>query len=295
MDSPKISVVIPSYRSRDTIGAALECIRRQRKIALLETLVVDSSGDGTGEWIGRNYPDVRVISSPVRLWSAAARNRGAEAAAGSVLAFLDTDARAAPDWLATLYDKLMKDPSIGAIGGAVGTRATVSLPELLLHWIEFSEFLPGLPSGFRSHLPSCNLLVRRDDFLQSGGFDESFRMLEDWVFCDRMEGGKYFDSRTSVIHRGRTEWNRVLSHLRSLGYWSGLYRSTRAVEGAWLADFPAASAALPLLRWWRILRRASRSSPVTGLAVLILSPFLWLGLAHWTFGFYRGLRSGEPE
>ncbi len=295
MDAGRISVVIPSYRSRDTIGQTLESVQRQRQIVPLEVLVVDSSGDRMGEWISQHYPRVKVISSPVQLWPGAARNRGAQLARGSLLAFLDADAAPAPHWLVTLVGKMEEDSKIRMIGAAVAHPAAVTVAQRLLHWIEFSEFLPELSSGWRPYLPSCNLLVRRDDFQQWGGFSEAFAMCEDLILCAALEGGKYFEASTSVVHRRKGRWPATRAHLRALGYWSGFYRKTYLARGAWLAAFPLASAGLPFLRWWKILGRVFRSSLVNGLTLLTLSPLLWLGLVHWTLGFYRGLRSDRPE
>ena len=295
MDAARISVVIPSYRSQETIGETLESVRRQRRVMPQEVLVVDSSDDGTDEWIRQRYPTVRVISSPARLWPGAARNRGAAVARGSLLAFLDADAVAHPDWLERLVGKMGEDPSIRMIGGAVAHPVAASVAQQLLHWIEFSEFLPELPSGWRPYLPSCNLLVRRDDFQGWGGFTESFAMCEDLILCASLQGGKYFEASAFVVHGRQGRWKDTRSHLRALGYWSGLYRQIHPSQGAWLAAFPLASAGLPLVRWWRILGRGFRTSLVKGLTLLALSPLLWLGLVDWTRGFYRGLRSARPE
>ena len=283
-----ISFVIPSYRSRDTIMTTLDSIRNQDASLSMEILVVDSSGDDTEAWIKEHYPEVEVISSPSRLFPGAARNLGAKRSRGDYLAFVDADAFPEPGWLETLYSKLTSTPPIEMLGGAIAEAGSGSLAARVLHWIEFSEFLPGLRSDFRPALSSSNLLIRRKEFLPSGGFNPRFAMAEDLVFCQKLTGKIYFESSTRVLHQHRSDWLAVLGHLRELGYWSGLCRRTHAAESTWLRTVPLLSFGLPLLRSARIISRVFHSDLKQGLVALIYLPFLLLGLSLWTVGFYRG-------
>ncbi|HXK61555.1 MAG TPA: glycosyltransferase [Acidobacteriota bacterium] len=288
---PEISFVVPSYKSRETIQATIESIYAQRTGSSFEVIVVDSSGDDTADWLQTLHPALRVIRSDTRLFAGAARNLGARESTGLLLAFLDADAVAHPDWLESLLATLDAHPEISLIGGAIANANPETTASRILHWIEFSEYLPGLPSGFREALSSSNLLVRRDLFLDRGGFDENYGMAEDLLLCRRWREGLFFEGKAQVAHKHRCSWKKVLAHLWSLGFWSGRYRAANQVAaGAWLRKVPFLCFGLPLLRTPRILSRLFRSSGRDGLRGMLLSPALILALFYWTKGFYRGIK-----
>jgi cellulose synthase/poly-beta-1,6-N-acetylglucosamine synthase-like glycosyltransferase len=103
----------------------------------------------------------------------AARNTGAELARGEVLAFLDDDATAAPDWLERLiapYD----DERVGAVGGAPLPVFEVRRPRwfpLEFDWV-FGCAYRGLPLARAplEHLIGANMSARRSALREVGGF-----------------------------------------------------------------------------------------------------------------------------
>ncbi len=268
-----VSVVIPCYRSFETLAATLNSLRCQETPLGVQITVVDSSGDGTVTGATKNFPEVRMISSPSRLFPGAARNLGARESDGSYLAFLDADAVAEPCWLHTLYSRLRETPSARMIGGAIANGNPGSLGSRVLHWIEFSEFLPGLPSGFLVSLSSSNLLIRREDFVSCGGFAEEYAMAEDLILSQRLAGGLYFASSTHILHHHRSSLATVREHLYQLGYWSGRFRLQHTAPASWLRRAPFLSFALPILRAVRITGRICRSSRKEGAKALLYLPF----------------------
>ncbi|RPI28322.1 MAG: glycosyltransferase [Acidobacteria bacterium] len=290
---PDVCFVVPSYKSRATIRATLDSIFAQQTDKSVEALVVESSGDDTADWLGKLYPQLQVVKSKQRLFAGAARNLGARRARADLMAFLDADAVAAPDWLQTLLATFSVRPDLSLIGGAVANANPDSLSGLILYWLEFSEYLPGLPSGPRAALSSSNLLLRREEFLARGGFDENYGMAEDLLLCRQWQSGFHFEGRAVIRHRQRTGWHNVRLHLTDLGYWSGRYRASHQTSGSWLRAFPALSYALPFLRAPRILLRLWRSSWQDGLRGIVLFPAVIWGLFCWARGFQKGLRSGN--
>lgn len=82
-----------------------------------EILIVDN---GTGDPAPRRIADefeARIVLEPIEGLSRA-RNAGAVAARGDLIAFIDDDATAVPDWL-THHSELMEDPAIVATTGRV--------------------------------------------------------------------------------------------------------------------------------------------------------------------------------
>ena len=96
-----ISVVIATHNQQERLRLVLAGLRGQTAPAVrFEVVVVDDGcSDGTAEMLDEvsRQMDLKVV----RLWPGRcrARNRGVEAAAGELVAFLDGDALPHPQWL----------------------------------------------------------------------------------------------------------------------------------------------------------------------------------------------------
>jgi GT2 family glycosyltransferase len=105
-----------------------------------------------------------------------ARNSGIEAAVGSIIGFLDDDARATENWLATLLEPLA-DASVAAVGGSArpvwpqGVEPRQLGPEL--YWIVGCSYR-GLPTDTADvrNVIGCSMAFRRESLVHLGGFDE---------------------------------------------------------------------------------------------------------------------------
>jgi glycosyltransferase involved in cell wall biosynthesis len=102
-----------------------------------------------------------------------ARNSAAEVARGDVLAFLDDDAAADPDWLKFLLAPY-EDPTAVAVGGAPLPAFETSRPAWFppnFDWV-FGCAYEGLPRELSplGHLIGANMSVRRSVFETIGGF-----------------------------------------------------------------------------------------------------------------------------
>ena len=109
-----ISIVVPAYDAEATLGACLEALGAQEGIAEHEVIVVDDgSTDATAELARR--AGAAVISQG-HAGAAAARNRGAAAAHGSLLLFTDADCVPAAGWAAEM-SRPFADPSVAGVKG----------------------------------------------------------------------------------------------------------------------------------------------------------------------------------
>ncbi|EAW35723.1 glycosyltransferase family 2 protein [Lyngbya sp. PCC 8106] len=87
-----VSVIIPTYNRLTMLKEALTSILSQDYQEKVEVIVVDdNSGDGTSEFIAREYPDIHLITLNENVGCPAARNLGINQAKGRYIAFLDSD------------------------------------------------------------------------------------------------------------------------------------------------------------------------------------------------------------
>jgi glycosyltransferase involved in cell wall biosynthesis len=287
--NPEISFVIPSYRSRTTIESTVASILSQKAASPCELIIVESGGDEEAAGLTQLFPAVTILNSKGRLYPGAARNAGARLGSGTFLAFVDADVTLPPAWLEALLAKMSAAPLIEAIAAPVANANPEELPSRILHWVEFSEYLPGQLSGFRPALSSSNLLLRRETFWKAAGFAEHLAMGEDLLFSQKLPNGLYLETSLAVLHRHRSDWRLVCAHLRQLGYWSGLHRRHHKSSGDWLRHVPILSFGLPGLRSLRILRRVIRSDWRSGLRAVGRTPWIVTALLYWASGFRQGL------
>jgi len=175
-----VSFIVPALNEAALLSRCLGSIRRLRRptvVSDVEILVVDTGSRDATPAIAAEY-GARVLSQPgARV--AAARNAGARAAAGQVLAFVDADCELHSEWLCCGCEHLTA-PGIAAVGtGAAPPAAGASWVER--HWHRIGYAASTAPYTYVDWLPTFNLLVWRDAFDEVGGFDERLVTCED---CD---------------------------------------------------------------------------------------------------------------
>jgi glycosyltransferase involved in cell wall biosynthesis len=108
---PSVSVVIPacSMDRWDNLREAVASVRAQT-VQVLETVVVIDHHPGLIAKAASELPGVTVIANAGIRGASGARNTGAAASRGEMLAFLDDDAIASPNWLESLLQHF-KDPN----------------------------------------------------------------------------------------------------------------------------------------------------------------------------------------
>ncbi len=204
-----ISIIIPALNEERMIGRCLESLA---KLAFsrdrFEVLVVDNGSQDKTLAIAESFQgrlSVKILQKTnVRI--SALRNLGARAAAGDILAFLDADCLAPEDWLDRIFELAHADRA-GVLG------AHYLLPEDST-WVgrTWHRYQEAPKSGDVSHVPAGDLIMRREDFLKLGGFDESIQTNEDYELCERTrKAGMQVRAfpRIGVVHLGTAQSLRV--------------------------------------------------------------------------------------
>ncbi|MEY4242986.1 MAG: hypothetical protein RLZZ245_571 [Verrucomicrobiota bacterium] len=213
-----VSVIVCTRNGKSRIGSCLEAIR-QLEGGHFETLVVDDgSTDGTAAHVAKNFPWVRLLCRAGEGLSAA-RNAGAAAANGEILAFTDDDCEPDREWLLRVR-RVFQNGQFAAAGGP-------NLAPKPKNWQEAVVCAaPGAPSHVMlsdeeaEHLPGCNLVVTHSAFHAIGGFDPQFQTAGDDVdFCWRLRDAGFrlgFSPGAFVWHWRRSS---LVGFLRQqLGY-----------------------------------------------------------------------------
>jgi GT2 family glycosyltransferase len=185
----RVAVGIPSWNGRHHLEICLEALAAQRPPGMpWEVWVLDNgSTDGTGEWLARHHPAVRVLASPVNLGFAAAANRLVEESGADAVALLNNDTRPASSWLQALVQALAEQPDeVAAVSGRIvdwaGERLDFGRGVMTFdgHAFQLDYRRPlsaaRMPGRGEELLFACggNMLVRREAFQAVGRFDESF-------------------------------------------------------------------------------------------------------------------------
>src|SRR5438094_4278998 len=114
-----VSVIIVNWNAGQALEACLESLAAGGVPAPEVVLVDNASSDGSARAASARHPQVRLVETGANLGFAAGANRGAEAARGDVLVFLNPDARLQPGALATLVEALTRAPGAGIAGGGL--------------------------------------------------------------------------------------------------------------------------------------------------------------------------------
>ncbi len=186
---PRVSVVVCAYNAERTLDQCLASLSVLNYPDYEVIVVNDGSRDRTIE-IAESYGYCRIITQPNKGLSAA-RNVGAEAAAGEIVAYTDSDCVADPDWLTYLVAK-MEAGNLAACGGPNFPPPEDNLVPAAV------AVAPGGPTHVlisdevAEHIAGCNMAFRRDVLQQLGGFDPVYRAAGDDVdICWRFQDAGY--------------------------------------------------------------------------------------------------------
>lgn len=187
----EISVIIPTFRRPAALMQCLDALALQTMqcFSSFEVIVVDDGSPEPVELDPHRWDNHFILSviCQKNAGPAAARNRGAEAASGMLLAFTDDDCLPGPGWLDALVSALQETPE-----ALVGTATWNGIPENLFS--AASQLIIDIVYDHNNQHPddahflaSNNFACARRYFLEMRGFDESFPRpgAEDRDYCDR--------------------------------------------------------------------------------------------------------------
>ncbi|MBS3054182.1 MAG: glycosyltransferase family 2 protein [Candidatus Aenigmarchaeota archaeon] len=187
--APLISVVVPAYNCRGTIDRCIQALKNLDFKNYEIIIVDDGSTDGTQDMLKKAASGKMRCMRQENAGPAAARNTGAKAARGEILAFTDSDCVPYPGWLDHVA-RQFADKGVVGVEGAIETDRMAVLTQSVKS--EGGRFL------------TANMFYRKKDFLAEGGFDERFRRAfrEDTDMAIRMMslGRIVYEPTSKVYH-----------------------------------------------------------------------------------------------
>lgn len=215
------SVVVPTRDRPEQLGRCLDSLVELRSAAGEPELIIVDDDPGRGA-------ELQVFTHPDKPrftylnaggnGPATARNMGARAASGDLLAFTDDDCEPEPGWLEAMEEALRGNEGAAAAGATLNgaPEACSEVSQLVVSALQRSERALGGPAFVASN----NVAFPRQMFLDLAGFDESFPLAaaEDRDLCERWirAGHRFIDvPGARILHR---------HHLDLRRFWRQHYR-----------------------------------------------------------------------
>ena len=276
------SLVIPTFNRAAPLRACLSALCDiEYSMCDWEVIVVDDSGAQPLDALINEF----TSRLPIQLLRqenggpASARNRGAHVARGDFLAFTDDDC--APDklWLRNLETALRRHPR-ALVGGhtvnALRDNPFASASQLLIDYL-YEQWNAQSPGA--QFFTSNNMVMRREDFLELGGFDTTFTLAasEDREWCERWLASNrvlVYTPNATIRHAHdltlKSLWRQHFAY--GCGAWQ--FHRARAARGGQFWK-PRLSFYTDLMRFplTRARQRQTNYKPLVLIALLFLTQF----------------------
>lgn len=261
-DRPFVSIIVPT-RNRDALlrDCVESLLNQTYPIAHYEVIVVD---DGSSEATARvmeslagGHPTrVRYVKSPHK-GPSAGRNIGIGLARGDLLAFVDDDVEAPPQWLDSVVSGATRHPEADLLAGRLLLRLEGRAPRRCgrepLGESELDVGESERPVD-PNRVPAANMAVRREAVDKAGGFNEGLPVYgEETEWIHRVTAGgppviylpdayvwhrrTQADLKLSRLLRSRFNqgrgWPRIAPYIeRHVSFFEGIWRALKAIRHA---------------------------------------------------------------
>lgn len=199
-----LSIIIPCFNNADTIGDQLDAFRNQQWDNPWEIIVSDNGSTDNSRDIVEEYKkllkNLSVIDASDKRGAAHARNRGAQVANGTALAFCDADDVVGDGWVAAIGNALSRYDFVASKfeTSILNNRDADNDGEVTQHYGLQEYTYPQ----FLSHSGGCGLGIKKSIHEAVGGFNEDMLRLEDTDYCWRVQlsGIKFHFIPEAVVH-----------------------------------------------------------------------------------------------
>jgi len=208
---PYISIIIPLYNAEETLEKCLNAVF-ESTFQDFEVLVVDDGSEDNSIRIAESFP-CKILRLAHNQGPAVARNWGAKNAKGDFVLFIDSDIVIKVETLGLFVESLKNHAAVfGIYTQKPGTGNLLSLYQNFFAHKSIKE-----TKELTSMLYSYCAAVKREVFLEMGGFDESWRRptFEDVQLGLRLaENGHriYLNKNIKVVHHPKFTVKRFIKN-----------------------------------------------------------------------------------
>ncbi len=258
---PLVSVIIPAYNEEQDIGECVKSLMNQSFKDIEIIVVDDGSTDGTIEIASifasrftsrfQNSKSGKVkILRQNHGGPGAARNRGAKAARGKILVFIDADMHFDKNYINNLIKPILKDRSNKVIGTTHNYEIATNLES---PWSR----LYGKVRVRKEEAKDVKIFraIRKNKFLELGGFDPRYGYADDQTFW-------YKYGIKPIVARNTTCYHKNPDTLRAT------YRQARWIGKSWKERFMIFR--MPLINYLAVF----------GLYIIYIPVFIAKSLKH---------------
>jgi glycosyltransferase involved in cell wall biosynthesis len=301
MNKPNVSIIVPCYNEKNTIGLLLEAILEQNhSLSDMEVVIADGlSTDGTREAVtafSSAHPmlQVRVVDNPARVIPAAL-NKAIGAAHGDVIIRLDAHSVPNTDYVKRCLDVLNRTGAAN-VGGVWDIRAVQRGWIAKSIAVAASNRLGAGDARYRTSGAAGEVdtvpfgAFQREWVDRVGGFDEGLLANEDYEFNVRIRqagGIIWFDPSIRSIYFARPGLLALAKQYFRYGYWKArmLIRYPKTLR--WRQALPPLFVLANLLLLVASLRWDAARVLLAGLLSMYIGVTIIAGL-------YESFRRREP-
>jgi glycosyltransferase involved in cell wall biosynthesis len=200
-----ISIVIPALNEEKYLPDCLKSLRNQDYTGAYEIIIADNGSTDNTVRIAGDF-EARVVSCPEKKSVFYARQIGADAVQGDIVAQADADTLYPRNWLSRIADRFEKHPEIVAVTG----RYVYTEPpwwSVVEYVIRTATNMWTVPILGRPWVVSgATFAFRREIFVKLGGYRGILYAPDQWGIASRLsQAGKVsFDNKLRVITSPRS-------------------------------------------------------------------------------------------
>ena len=184
---PLVTISIVNLNGSDYLRDCLDSLKNlSYPKEQIEIIIVDNgSTDDSIEFLNKNYPEARIIRNNSNFGFAKANNQAAAQAKGEYVAFLNNDTKVDKNWLTELLKPIYGSDEIICSGSKVLSfdGRNIDFAGGMINFeakgfqVDYGISKEDDKHNIERFLPFVNggaMLVKKDVFLNAGGFDEDF-------------------------------------------------------------------------------------------------------------------------
>jgi glycosyltransferase involved in cell wall biosynthesis len=187
-DPPQISVVIPAWNEENYIGRCLDSILKQDTLVSYEVIVVNNNSVDQTVNITKSKKGA-ILLNESRQGVAFARNTGAKAARGAIIAFVDADCIPPFDHLKKIFTFFQSnEKEVGLVGPYVyyDGNFLAKFATYNLNYYSLYYRIKKITDGFQE-FSGGDFVIRKQVFESVGGFNEK---ITDIIYPEDLELAK---------------------------------------------------------------------------------------------------------